>query len=82
MLCLKQYKMTPLDDFLLLINSILLGEEPTIEDFILLIGTLVAFLAFVLWCCFPIVPKEPRSPTKYDSKGYNQYKKTDCYGNS
>lgn len=29
----------------------------TIEDFILLIGTIVAFIAFVLWCCFPIQPK-------------------------
>lgn len=29
----------------------------TIEDFILLIGTIVAFIAFVLWCCFPIHPK-------------------------
>jgi hypothetical protein len=30
----------------------------SIEDFILLIGTSVAFVAFVLWCCFPIEPKD------------------------
>lgn len=30
----------------------------SIEDFILLIGTSVAFIAFVLWCCFPIEPKD------------------------
>ncbi|XP_032594069.1 putative uncharacterized protein DDB_G0283223 [Drosophila grimshawi] len=51
--------MTPFDDFIYLINHVLLGEEPTIEDFILLVGTLVAFIAFILWCCFPIQPKEP-----------------------
>ncbi|XP_017062879.1 uncharacterized protein LOC108102418 [Drosophila eugracilis] len=51
--------MTPFDDFVYLINHVLLGEEPTIEDFILLVGTLVAFIAFILWCCFPIQPKEP-----------------------
>lgn len=33
----------------------------TIEDFILLIGTIVAFIAFVLWCCFPIHPKVSRT---------------------
>ncbi|KAH8250538.1 hypothetical protein KR038_001123 [Drosophila bunnanda] len=49
--------MTPFDDFVYLINHVLLGEEPTIEDFILLVGTLVAFIAFILWCCFPIQPK-------------------------
>ncbi|KAG8236914.1 hypothetical protein J437_LFUL015239, partial [Ladona fulva] len=58
--------MTPFDDFVYLINSILLGEEPTIEDFILLIGTFVAFIAFILWCCFPIVPKESNAPAHYD----------------
>jgi len=60
--------MTPYDDFVYLVNSVLLGEEPTIEDFILLVGTLVAFVAFVLWCCFPIVPREPGppQPTHYD----------------
>lgn len=30
----------------------------TAEDWILLIGTFVAFIAFVLWCCFPVVPKD------------------------
>lgn len=50
--------MTPFDDFAYLVNNVfLLGEEPTIEDFILLIGTVVAFIAFILWCCFPIHPK-------------------------
>lgn len=47
----------------------------TIEDFILLIGTVVAFVAFILWCCFPIVPKEPGNPSQYDSRGYGQFKK-------
>ncbi|KAK4313680.1 hypothetical protein Pmani_014969 [Petrolisthes manimaculis] len=70
--------MTPFDDFVYLINSILLGEEPTIEDFILLIGTFVAFIAFILWCCFPIVPKESNPPAQYDTQ-YTKYKKTDHY---
>ncbi|KAL1116917.1 hypothetical protein AAG570_005386 [Ranatra chinensis] len=74
--------MTPLDDFMLLINSVLLGEDPTIEDFILLVGTLVAFLAFVLWCCFPAVPKEakpgPHHPVQYDPKCYPQYRRLVC----
>ncbi|GLH03225.1 hypothetical protein R5R35_001863 [Gryllus longicercus] len=69
--------MTPFDDFMYLINSVLLGEEPTIEDFILLVGTFVAFVAFILWCCFPVVPKEANPPTLYDTRGYNQYKKVD-----
>ncbi|KAL7648177.1 UNVERIFIED_CONTAM: hypothetical protein RMT77_000080 [Armadillidium vulgare] len=69
--------MTPFDDFIYLINSILLGEEPTIEDFILLIGTFVAFIAFILWCCFPIVPKES-NPPQYDTH-YTKYKKNDSY---
>ena len=30
----------------------------SIEDFILLVGTSVAFIAFILWCCFPIEPKD------------------------
>lgn len=94
--------MTPFDDFLYLVNSILLGEEPvrnthrdefyescahfnnlrlnlfqSVEDFILLIGTFVAFVAFVLWCCFPIVPKETNNltpPLHYETR-YNQYRK-------
>ncbi|XP_059490754.1 uncharacterized protein LOC132205611 [Neocloeon triangulifer] len=69
--------MTPFDDFLYLVNSILLGEEPSVEDFILLIGTFVAFVAFVLWCCFPIVPKETNNltpPMHYETR-YNQYRK-------
>lgn len=41
--------------FLSFFNSISISQ--TIEDFILLIGTIVAFIAFVLWCCFPIQPK-------------------------
>ncbi|PNF21506.1 hypothetical protein B7P43_G13537, partial [Cryptotermes secundus] len=49
----------------------------TIEDFILLIGTFVAFIAFILWCCFPVVPKEANPPLQYDSRSYNQYKKVD-----
>ncbi|KAL3283335.1 hypothetical protein HHI36_006483 [Cryptolaemus montrouzieri] len=59
---------TPLDDFIYLVNNVLLGEEPTVEDFILLIGTVVAFIAFVLWCCFPVVPKES-SEIQYGSGG-------------
>ncbi|KAH8386737.1 hypothetical protein KR093_002374 [Drosophila rubida] len=60
--------MTPLDDFIYLINHVLLGEEPTIEDFILLVGTLVAFIAFILWCCFPIQPKEPGQHRQFTCK--------------
>ncbi|XP_034239286.1 uncharacterized protein LOC117644144 [Thrips palmi] len=50
---------TIMEDTLYLLNSILLGEDPTVEDFILLVGTCVAFVAFVLWCCFPVAPKDP-----------------------
>jgi len=49
----------------------------SVEDFILLIGTFVAFVAFVLWCCFPIVPKETNNltpPLHYETR-YNQYRK-------
>ncbi|XP_031638593.1 uncharacterized protein LOC116350796 [Contarinia nasturtii] len=46
----------------------LLGEEPTIEDFILLIGTIVAFIAFVLWCCFPISPKDGSGHQSFSCK--------------
>lgn len=96
---LTSAKMTPFDDFMFLINSILLGEEPvsikllviknyplkiiilffsqTIEDFILLVGTFVAFVAFVLWCCFPIAPKEiGNQPGLYEDR-YTQYRKAD-----
>ncbi|XP_055696710.1 uncharacterized protein LOC129797871 [Phlebotomus papatasi] len=47
--------MTPFDDFAYLLN---LSENPTIEDFILLTGTIVALVAFILWCCFPTVPSQ------------------------
>uniref|UniRef100_A0A1B6CWV5 Uncharacterized protein n=2 Tax=Clastoptera arizonana TaxID=38151 RepID=A0A1B6CWV5_9HEMI len=74
---INRYTMTPIEDFMYLLNSVLLGEEPTIEDFILLVGTCVAFIAFVLWCCFPIVPKEANAPLQYDPRGFSQYKKLD-----
>lgn len=64
--------MTPLDDFAYLINHVLLGEEPTVEDFILLVGTLVAFVAFILWCCFPVVPKDANVPPHYETREYNR----------
>uniref|UniRef100_A0A336LGL0 CSON009427 protein n=1 Tax=Culicoides sonorensis TaxID=179676 RepID=A0A336LGL0_CULSO len=38
-----------------------MNEAPTIEDFILLCGTITAFLAFILWCCFPLNQKEAKS---------------------
>ncbi|XP_055914239.1 uncharacterized protein LOC129947630 [Eupeodes corollae] len=60
--------MTPFDDFAYLINHVLLGEEPTIEDFILLVGTLVAFVAFILWCCFPIQPKDNINHRQFSCK--------------
>lgn len=60
--------MTPFDDFAYLVNHVLLGEEPTIEDFILLVGTLVAFVAFILWCCFPITPKDNASHRQFSCK--------------
>jgi hypothetical protein len=44
--------MTPFDDL-----SYLEQSTFDFEDLILLIGTLVAFIAFVLWCCFPIEKK-------------------------
>ncbi|XP_037074885.1 uncharacterized protein LOC119096800 isoform X1 [Pollicipes pollicipes] len=67
--------MTPVDDIKYLINSVILGEEPSVEDFILFIGTLVAFIAFILWCCFPVIPKD--SQPNADSQ-YRHYKKTDA----
>lgn len=42
------------------------------EDFILLIGTMVAFIAFILWCCFPVVPKETQNAQIYQNKEYQQ----------
>ncbi|XP_049822218.1 uncharacterized protein LOC126265296 [Aethina tumida] len=41
----------------ILYNVFLIEDEPSIEDFILILGTVVAFIAFVLWCCFPVVPE-------------------------
>ncbi|KAJ8980203.1 hypothetical protein NQ317_002216 [Molorchus minor] len=68
----------PLENFLYLLNNIVVGES-TIEDFILLVGTLVAFIAFVLWCCFPVQPKDTPLPvlqglgkTWKDEDKYNQ----------
>ena len=43
----------------------------TIEDFILLVGTFVAFVAFVLWCCFPVSPKENGAPPLYEDRYKN-----------
>ncbi|XP_068156645.1 uncharacterized protein [Drosophila tropicalis] len=60
--------MTPFDDLFYLVNHVLLGEEPTIEDFILLVGTMVAFIAFILWCCFPIQPKDPGPHRQFTCK--------------
>ena len=57
-------------------TSLTFPSLQTIEDFILLIGTFVAFIAFILWCCFPIVPKESNPPAQYDTQ-YTKYKKTD-----
>ncbi|CAG0915681.1 unnamed protein product [Notodromas monacha] len=68
----------PLGYSMYLLSSILLGEEPTVEDFILLVGTSVAFIAFILWCCFPVVPKEPVQNSDGESK-YFQYRKADSY---
>ncbi|XP_037934781.1 uncharacterized protein LOC119669084 [Teleopsis dalmanni] len=65
---MKSSKMTHFDDFAYLINHVLLGEEPTIEDFILLVGTLVAFIAFILWCCFPIQAKETGNHRQFSCK--------------
>jgi hypothetical protein len=49
----------------------------TIEDFILLVGTFVAFVAFVLWCCFPIAPKELGTPPGLYENRYTQYRRAD-----
>ncbi|KAF0295592.1 hypothetical protein FJT64_000604 [Amphibalanus amphitrite] len=67
--------MTPVDDIKYLINSVILGEEPSVEDFILFIGTLVAFIAFILWCCFPVIPKDSQPNSENQ---YRHYKKTDA----
>ncbi|XP_055302229.1 uncharacterized protein LOC129568423 [Sitodiplosis mosellana] len=65
--------MTPVND-LTPFGMFLLGEEPTIEDFILLIGTIVAFIAFVLWCCFPIHPKEGLGHQSFSCKSLHVLK--------
>ncbi|CAG9854726.1 unnamed protein product [Phyllotreta striolata] len=68
---------SPIEDFLYLLNNAV-GGESTVEDLLLLVGTLVAFVAFILWCCFPLPPKEARSPLangthKNENRGkYNQ----------
>ncbi|KAB0797326.1 hypothetical protein PPYR_08320 [Photinus pyralis] len=67
---LTKNMITPFDDFVYLLNNVILGDEPSIEDFILLIGTIVAFVAFILWCCFPIAPKESQTPLHYEAKDY------------
>ncbi|CAG0916743.1 unnamed protein product [Notodromas monacha] len=69
--------MTPAEYLYYLFNSMLLGEEPTIEDVILLVGTGVALIAFILWCCFPIVPKEP--VVEDDDSKYMQQQRTEGY---
>ncbi|XP_028127958.1 uncharacterized protein LOC114324353 [Diabrotica virgifera virgifera] len=69
---------SPFEDFLYLFNSVLLGES-SVEDIILLVGTLVAFVAFILWCCFPVTRKEspvpglqPLDKNAKDEGKYNQ----------
>ncbi|XP_074030966.1 uncharacterized protein [Leptinotarsa decemlineata] len=69
---------SPFEDFFYLLNNVILGES-TVEDFILLMGTLVAFIAFILWCCFPVVPKDSPLPilqspvrNRKDEEKYNQ----------
>lgn len=74
---------TPFDEFVYLINHVVLGGEPSLEDFILLIGTVVAFIAFVLWCCFPVIPKdeddeEHRLVIKRDELNYTQRIESNC----
>lgn len=61
------------------INLLKIYILQTIEDLILLVGTLVAFIAFILWCCFPVQPKEPPLPglqsserNAKDEEKYNQ----------
>merc|ERR1711974_327351 len=60
--------MTPWEDLFFVINNLLLGEEPSIEDFILLVGTSVAFIAFILWCCFPIEPKDSLGGSEFSQR--------------
>lgn len=59
---------TPFDDYIYLLNNVILGEEATVEDLILLMGTIVAFIAFILWCCFPVTSKESDSSIHYESE--------------
>jgi len=42
------------------------------------VGTFVAFIAFILWCCFPIGPKEIGTPPPfYEDRQYTHYRRAD-----
>lgn len=69
---------TIMEDAVYLLNSLLLGEDPTVEDFILLVGTCVAFIAFILWCCFPVAPKDSPGYRRADSAYLNWNNHAHC----
>ncbi|XP_018577716.1 uncharacterized protein LOC108916017 [Anoplophora glabripennis] len=70
--------LSPIEDFFYLVTNVVRGE-PTVEDLILLLGTLVAFIAFILWSCFPVHHKDALLPVLQgpdksgkDEEKYNQ----------
>ncbi|XP_060516062.1 uncharacterized protein LOC132695673 isoform X2 [Cylas formicarius] len=48
----------PIEELGWLFVNVFWGKESTVEDVILLVGTFVAFVAFILWCCFPVIPRD------------------------
>ncbi|VEN63455.1 unnamed protein product [Callosobruchus maculatus] len=62
----------PIEDFAYLLNNVILGET-TIEDVILLVGTLVAFIALILWCCFPVPQKDTLMASQIPNKRSSKY---------
>ncbi|KAL1492404.1 hypothetical protein ABEB36_010656 [Hypothenemus hampei] len=64
----------PIEELGWVFINVFWGNESTFEDIILLIGTMVAFVAFILWCCFPVIPKDGGKTAQY----YNNHHYKDC----
>ncbi|XP_076260837.1 uncharacterized protein LOC143196851 [Rhynchophorus ferrugineus] len=64
----------PIEDLGWIFLNVFWSNESTVEDIILLVGTIVAFVAFILWCCFPVIPKDGTKNIQHHNA--NHYK--DC----
>ncbi|XP_066158830.1 uncharacterized protein [Euwallacea fornicatus] len=64
----------PIEELGWVFINVFWGNEATFEDIILLVGTIVAFVAFILWCCFPVIPRDSSKTNQYHNS--NHYK--DC----